>query len=477
MKTFIILFTHELRRLFRDPRLLVAIAAAAALAATGTWLRAADYSARSQEYRAEMAKNEAEILRTGELNRLYDMAPPQVPPEPMAVFHEGVPLVVRDVGTTEASMHEAAFNANPLSQMFPSLDLTTVVIWVIGLVTLLMAALALSGERESGTFELLVTAGASSRHLVLAKWLAITVCSGAILACCMIAAWLAAILSGLSFVPGRISEFLLSSFAALLYLGALAGLGLALSSKACSRARAMMSCAGLWMLISAILPSVVAHLLAEATRIPDFNQKRQQIEHILTNEREQRLNGQIAAVYHDDDTQLDRYLKPAGYSAAKFRALPDQQIDQMAGNLSGKDAGFRSFWDQEQIRVLDVIQSVWTDYQGRADFVEEQLRAQTAKQTRLVLAATAYLPAVAYKETVSHLLGMSYLDLARAEQTQKEYKIQTVNYIFTKARTIGGRDPFNAHVGLDDRPRFLFEQRDAAVRWLGASPFLLVLLA
>ncbi|MBZ5489579.1 MAG: ABC transporter permease [Acidobacteriia bacterium] len=477
MNTFIILFTHELRRLFRDPRLLLATVAVAALAATGTWLRAADYSTLSHEYRAEMSKNEAEILHTGELNRLYDMTPPQVPPEPMAVFHEGIPLVARNVGTTEASVHEAAFNANPLSQMFPSLDLTTVVIWVIGLVTLLMAAVALSGERESGTFELLVTAGASSCHLVLAKWLAITVCSGAILACCMTTAWLAAVLSGLSFDHARISEFLLSSFASLLYLGSLAGLGVALSSKACSRARVMMSCAGLWMLISTILPSAVAHLLGEATRIPGFAQKRQQIEHILTNEREQHLNGQIATVYHDDNAQLERYLKPAGYNAAKFRALPDQQIDQVAGHLSAEDAGFRSLWDQEQSRVLDVIQSVWTDYQGRADSMEEQLRAQTARQTRFVLAATAFLPAVAYKETVSRLLGMSYLDLAHAERSQKDYKIRTVDYIFTKARMIGGRDPFNAHVSLDDRPRFLFQQRGAARRLLDASPFLLVLLA
>ena len=476
MNSLTVLLTHELRRLLRDRKVFLVAMIAAALVGTGTWLRAGEYRAASHEYHMEQFENNTEITRTGELNRLYDMAPPQVPPQPMAVFHEGVPLVVRDVGTTEATVHEAAFNANPLARMFPPLDFTTVVIWVLGLVTLLMASLTLSGEREGGTFELLVTAGASSRQLVLAKWLAILIGTSAILVLCILTAWLVVIAAGLSMPHSTIAEFLLSSLASLLYLGTLAALGIALSSKSASRARVMASSTGVWMLISIILPSAVAHLLADATRTENFGQKRQQIESILTSEREQRLNDAIAAVYRHDDAQLEHYLKPAGYSAAKFRALPDKEIDRVAGKLSGADQEFRSFWDDEQRQVLEVIQSVWTEYQGRADVLENQLRAKATRQTRLILAATAYLPPIAYKETLSRVLGLSYLDLMHAERIQKAYKAETVDYIFEKARTIGGRDPFNVHVNLADRPRFVFEERSAAARWLDAAPFLLILL-
>src|SRR5947209_3794945 len=244
MNSLTVLLTHELRRLFRDRKIFLVALTAAALVGTGTWLRAGEYRAASREYHMEQFENDAEITRTGELNRLYDMAPPQVPPQPMAVFHEGVPLVVRDVGTTEATVHEAAFNANPLARMFPPLDFTTVVIWVLGLLTLLMASLTLSGEREGGTFELLVTAGASSRQLVLAKWLAILIGTSAILVLCILTAWLFVIAAGLSMPHSTIAEFLLSSLASLLYLGTLAALGIALSSKSASRARVMASSTG-----------------------------------------------------------------------------------------------------------------------------------------------------------------------------------------------------------------------------------------
>jgi hypothetical protein len=52
-----------------------------------------------------------------------------------------------------------------------------------------------------------------------------------------------------------------------------------------------------------------------------------------------------------------------------------------------------------------------------------------------------------------------------------------VEYIFGKARLIGGVDPFNQRVDLSDRPRFKFTERDAVERWYSATPFIFVMAA
>jgi ABC-type transport system involved in multi-copper enzyme maturation permease subunit len=475
--TFKILLRHNLRMLVLESKFYVVAFLLTGLAATTTWLRSSDYRAAQGQERAESARNELEIEQTGELNRLYDMAPPQVEADALTVFHQGVPLSERKAGTTESDVSEAAFNANPLQQVFPPFDFANVVVLVLGLMVLLTSSLALTDEREAGTFEVLLTYGVSPRALVLAKWLANGLASGMLLGGGMAVALIVAASSGVRLRLTSIGDFVLSASTSALFLLCLSAMGTMLSAHSRFRTRSIISAIGLWMLLAIVLPSSGAYLAASIAPLKDLGEKKRTIDRILTDDREASLNSRISGLYAKDNPSLDRLLHPAGLSAEKFRALPDSDADRLARQLGAQSPAFASFIAREQSDVIDIIQSTWHEHADRAEKVESQLQSSINAQNRLILMFTAGLPATAYRESLSRVFGISYRDLLHAREAQKAYKREAVDYIFAKARSIGGLDPFNQHADLTDRPHFTFVPRDAAERWRAAAPFILVLAA
>jgi ABC-type transport system involved in multi-copper enzyme maturation permease subunit len=477
MNGFSILLAHNLRRLILESRFFVVVLLFAGLVATATWLRSSDYRLSVAQDQAEAERNQQEIQYTGELNRLYDMAPPHAEPGPLAVFHQGVRLTQRDAGTTESDVSETAFNANPLPHVFPPFDFANVVLLVLGLLVLLTSSLGVASEREAGTLELLLTHGVSPRVLVLAKWLASGMAALLLLFAGMTTALLVANVSGVHLPVASVGEFLLSAVCSVFFLLCLAALGTLISVRSGLRTQSIISAIGLWMLITIVLPSSGAYMAATAAPLKDLGKKQRSIEKILTDDREASLNAGIAKLYARDNRELDIYLRPAGLSATKFRALPDSEADRVVRKLKAEDPAFAAFIKREQGEVIDVIETTWNEYAGRAEKAESDLQASIDAQNNLILMFTATFPATAYRESLSRVFGVSYLDLLHARAIQKQYKHAIVEYVFGKARLIGGTDPFNQRVDLSDRPQFQFMPVGAAQRWRTASPFLLVMAA
>jgi ABC-type transport system involved in multi-copper enzyme maturation permease subunit len=477
MIAFKILLRHDLHRLVGDRRFYVIALLLAGLIAAATSLRSSEYKAVLAQDMAEAARNEGEIERTGELNRLYDLAPPQVQAGPLGVFHQGVPLTERAAGTTESDLSESAFNTNPLLQVFPPFDLANIVLLVLGLVVLLTSSLTLTGEREAGTFEMLLVHGVSRLALVMAKWLAVGIAATLLLLPGMTVALLIALESGFRLTHVQFRDLVLSAGCSALFLLCLAALGTLISARSTLRTQSLISASGLWMLIAIVLPSAGAYVAASIAPLKDLGEKRRAMEKILTDDREAALGARIAKLYEMDNAELERFLQPAGFSAEKFRALADKEADALAQKLASGNPAFADFVSREQGAVIEIIQTTWSEHSSRAEKIEAELQASIGAQNNLILMFTACLPATAYRESLSRAFGFSYADLLHARVVQKEYKRTAVEYIFRKARIIGGMDPFNQRVDLSDRPRFKFSERAALERWYSAAPFILVMVA
>ena len=320
------------------------------------------------------------------------MAPPQLQPGPLAVFHQGIQLAERNAGTTESAVSESAFNANPLPQVFPPFDFANVVLLVVGLLVLVTSCLGLTGEREAGTLDMLLTHGVTSRALVMAKWLSNGITAGTLLLLAMAVAVIAAAVSGVHLTFASVDVFILSAFCSVLFLLCLAALGTLLSSLSVWRAQSIVGAIALWMLITIILPSSCAYTAASAAPLKDLGEKKRAIDRILTDDREASLNNRIAKLYEKDNPELDRYLRPAGLSAERFRGLPDSEADSVARKLAAGDKAFAAFIAAEQSKLIDIVETTWNEHADRAEVLESDLQTSINRQNNLILLLTAFFP-------------------------------------------------------------------------------------
>jgi hypothetical protein len=104
------------------------------------------------------------------------------------------------------------------------------------------------------------------------------------------------------------------------------------------------------------------------------------------------------------------------------------------------------------------------------------LKGQLNRQIDIIGVVTSLLPGSAYEQGLSSLFGSSPADLQRAENLSKEYKRELIAYVFDKARVVGGSDPFNKKINLDDRPRFAYRVRTLSARVRSCAPVFTVFL-
>jgi ABC-type transport system involved in multi-copper enzyme maturation permease subunit len=446
------------------------------LSIASTYLEVGKYQAVSGEYASRLAQSDLEMGRTGELNRLYDMAPPEIPPNPLTIFTRGISLEVRETATNEAAIIDSSFNSHPLAEVFPNFDLGSLVMTLLGLVALLMASLTIPTEVENGTLEMLLCNGLPPRWFILTRWCRTAIVNGTTVTFYLAASICTAAAMGVKFDVLQRIDLGLSWAMSLLFVMCMCALGMAVSIRSKTRVRAMLWVFIIWVGLIVTFPGTIAFSIAAATHLSDLPNIKNQIEGLLGTQRESSMNGCIEGVWRSDDSKLSSYFRNGPYSVDQFRALPDNARQMFIDKIGLRKPAIIEFWKQENGEVMNCVERVSDDYRRRADFIQADLRFRLDRQAMFIDIATGLLPGIAYEQGSSAIHGTSLFDVWSAEHKEKEYKDHLISYIFKKARAVGGADPFNTKIDLSDRPRFLYVRRNLFQRAASCLfPFLVLM--
>jgi ABC-type transport system involved in multi-copper enzyme maturation permease subunit len=476
VRLMLLLLAKNLREISHWKGLGLFIVAIVGLSLTTASVNVARYKASEQEYilRTEAGNRDLEIA--GELNRLYDMAPPDIPPEPLAIMGRGVSLVVRETATNESTVVDSGFNAHPLEAVFKSFDLTSTVMIAMGLSAVLLGATLLPSEVEAGTLELLVTSGVSLRLFVLAQWWwTMSVCVTGALVFLATGTVLAA-MERVRFDLSRFADLAITSLICALYIASMSSLGTAISSFARTRVAATVVATVLWVVLIIALPSTIAYIVWTGTRVADIDDQKEKIEELLVARRESQSNKEIDLIKKSDDPSVERCLRGTDYTLKYFRGLPDKDVEPFLLKLNKRSPQLLEIWNNEQSQIINIVEQFNQEYRAQAATMEAALDQRLARQEQMIEVATGLLPGVAYQHSIYALYGLSLSDLLRAELSSKEYKSRVISYIFDKARLIGGADPFNVKLDLSDRPRFVYRRRTLPQRLWAVAPYFAILV-
>lgn len=195
------------------------------------------------------------------------------PPGALAFVSPGVDAVV---GTTvfleahqrnPASFSEAA-QSSELSR-FGSLDLTLVIEVIVPLLLFSFGFASIAGERERGTWLLLLAQGVSGRQLVLGKIVALWAVGAVwLLATLSTAALGAAAAGALELRVGLLQRGAVIGVTYALYLGACAALGVLVSALHRRARSALATLLALWIALFVVVPRLASEAAAELVSAP-----------------------------------------------------------------------------------------------------------------------------------------------------------------------------------------------------------------
>lgn len=238
-----------------------------ALTGLAAWVGTEDYLLRAQAHSQIEADYEAELQRI----HVYSFIQPVVarPPEPLSIIDRGfegrlsketrvdilsIPIVARE-----------SFRGNEFMASFLSLDFTTIVRLVFGLLALLLTFDAAVGEKESGNLKLVLASGVRRSTVIFGKFLGAFASLLIPLALCSVT-----ILAILRF-RGQIelSSDLWWRLAGLMatylfYISLMIFLGLALSLTARSTSASLVLSLFAWLIIVILIPQAAVAVTAEA---------------------------------------------------------------------------------------------------------------------------------------------------------------------------------------------------------------------
>jgi len=167
---------------------------------------------------------------------------------------------------------------NPLSMLFPTVDLTFIIGIVMSLLAILFAYDAVSGEREAGTLALISSNPVKKPMLIFGKWIGgylslILPCSVGLLMGLIIVSFHPMI----QFTSSDWSAYALIFLGTLVYLSCFFALGVLLSALAKRSSTAVLALLFLWALSIFVVPNLSPSVAKVTYRIPSFATQARQV--------------------------------------------------------------------------------------------------------------------------------------------------------------------------------------------------------
>lgn len=198
------------------------------------------------------------------------------PPNPLQIFVRGVErelIASARVTSQQEPEFESADDANPVTNLFPPIDMMFFIGVVMSLMAIAFSYDAISGEKESGTLKLLMSYAVPRDQVLMAKWFG----GFAALATPFVLSVLCALVVVLLFptVELRGDDWLaIGALVAtgLIYLAAIYSLGVFISARTQLASTSITVLLMIWVLMVLIVPNVSPYLAAQIHPLPAFTE-------------------------------------------------------------------------------------------------------------------------------------------------------------------------------------------------------------
>lgn len=458
---------------FHSRRLQFVTIATVVLIALSSLLQVNLYRKALQDYNVKLRTQDVFVEQQGELSRLYDMTPPEVAPPPFSLLVKGVPLKSSQSSINQNLLSPSSFNQNPFGELFSPLDISSIILVVLSLIAVLVAHNAITKEKEAGTLRLVLSNSVPRWKFVLGKWFSgILFVTPAFIVGMLITLIIAFLTVFSNLKAGEMSAFLFIVIAALIYIAAFYGIGLAISSMCHNSSTAILIGFVFWVLTVLVLPNLGLYAAAQLRPLPSVNKVEKEIEQLMGEQRDETMVKRFKELEAANNSKFQPFLTPYGYTAEQFRALSDEEKGKLVEKMRAATPELGKLWDTEQDQTLNVVVQVDQEFRNKANKMEDDVQSKVDSQTRLAIALTSFLPSGSFIFCATNLAGTNSEDLKRLDQQRREYKNEIINYIMKRIKTVGGANPSEAHIEMKDRPRFVFQARSVQDRLAAAMPYL-----
>ncbi|MEA2599294.1 MAG: type transport system permease protein [Acidobacteriota bacterium] len=351
------------------------------LAFSSTLIAAQDYDLRLESYQQRVSSAQRELQTVSVYSYLQPVA--VRPPEPLSVLDQGFESRLG----TEVAIHPfsipvaatAGYRGNELLVSLPTVDLTTIVSGVLGLLALLLTHDSILGEREGGTLRAVFAHGVKRSTLLAGK-----LTGGLLTLCLPLAVGLLVTLSLFRFEAGislTIDQWLrvaglVGAYVAYLCLMLLLGLLISLHSRSTSRALGL-SVLG-WFVLTIVIPGAARAVAGDLVETGGARRG---------SERE------IAGLMAEQDRRLAEELRRdplrtafSGHTAISFANGEHRAVRYRNGSAAYYDslADYYRFEVKSGTRYASQVLTIQRRYEGR-------LRAGERLGTGLAVISPAFL--------------------------------------------------------------------------------------
>ncbi len=233
-----------------------------------------DYQEALADYRTNV------VMHKNQLTNGYDIWGQGIvidkPLNPMQIFVQGIePQLIQSMRVTHQheSQEESEYEGNPVSYLFPPIDLLFFIGVVMSLLAIAFSYDAVSGEKETGTLKLLMSYAAPRDTILLAKWIGgFIALSTPFLLASVGALVVVSIFPDVSLRSQDWLALLLLIIVGLIYLSAIYGLGMFVSCRTHLASTSITVLLMVWVLMILVVPNVAPYLAAETSPVRDFTE-------------------------------------------------------------------------------------------------------------------------------------------------------------------------------------------------------------
>jgi ABC-type transport system involved in multi-copper enzyme maturation permease subunit len=414
------------------------------------------YQERLKVYNENVAYNEAELHKVV----VYKNITPTIyrPPSVLAVFSEGLAKQLGNSATIEYDKvpEITGATANNYLSIFSVFDASLIFKIVIGVLALLLAYDAISGEREQGTLRLMLSNTAARHQVLLGKLLAgllvliVAVTIAFTLAIVILLCFPMVDLTGSDWI--RIGFMFLAS---IVFIATMYNLGLLFSCLAKRSAVSLVLGLFLWIIFAVVIPNTSVYL---ATQIRSV-------------EPQDKINEQITTLQREAQTEFGRELKRSGRS---YMSGYDEVSDVSGG---GFGHGYLRSATETHIHneLIDCSIGVPINirYADRYAEVEYGYLRGLIEQTHLANNISRTSPVCLYENVMSALAGTDMASVRHFNDGVKLYRKDIVEYMRSRTKNFSSAIFFTpcteeeiktrprtddaAPLELSDLPRFSYK--------------------
>lgn len=270
MSNFKILLNHEIHRQFKSFKVLTMFLLAFVVSLSVSYVRINDYKEKHATYQEEVKRAEEKLKNIQVYSELEVSV--FVPPNPLTIFAIGFDDKVGNKAVVSAThypgIESTSQKANPFLNLFVSMDVTGVV-KLFSVFIILMAAGAISGEREDKTLKMIFVTSVNRVELFLAKYLSFIV----IVLCSLVVIFVIPTLliitnTQIATNSGFIQGVFVLLLTSLMYLSVFILLSLLISSITSTATHAISTALFIWLGVVYIYPQITTSLAKSIHKSP-----------------------------------------------------------------------------------------------------------------------------------------------------------------------------------------------------------------